>query len=255
MHWIRLQTDRARQPVDMQNNAGNGQVLRGYFVTGTDTSVGKTLITAGFLQAVANLGQRTLGLKPVAAGWVDSQQVNRDVLDIQAAASVHLATESINPVSLASAIAPHIAAEEAGLHIDVAELVRHCRQVCRDEDPEFVAVEGAGGWRVPLNHQETMVDFCVGLGFPVIVVVGMRLGCLNHALLTVESIHAAGLQVAGWVANHIDPEMPASAANLATLTARISAPLLGNVPYLGVAPNAEEVIACLHPEMLIGEVA
>ena len=222
-----------------------------YFVTGTDTGVGKTLITAALLQAVAARGRRSLGLKPVSAGWTEGRPVNPDVLAIQAAASVSLSAEMINPVSFERPIAPHIAADETGITIDADKLVRHCQQVCASEQPEFVAVEGAGGWQVPLGSESTMVDLCTGLGFPVILVVGLRLGCLNHALLTADAIRAAGLGLAGWVANHVDPEMSAAEENLLTLQARIPAPLIGNVPFFDADPDIAAVAAHLNIETLL----
>lgn len=221
-----------------------------YFITGTDTGVGKTLITAALLQWFAARGKRSLGLKPVAAGWLDDRQVNPDVLEIQASSSVPLSAESINPVSLEQPIAPHIAARFAGLDIRAADLARHCHEVCEAEAPEFVAVEGAGGWQVPLNDAETMVDLCIELGFPVILVVGMRLGCLNHSLLTADSILSAGLPLAGWVANRIDAAMPVADENLATLRDRIPAPLIGAVPYLDPLPAAGQVAEFLQPGCL-----
>jgi dethiobiotin synthetase len=127
-------------------------------------------------------------------------------------------------------MAPHIAAEREGRKLQVAELLSHCRPLLDTAD--FVVLEGAGGWLVPLNATESMADLAVGLGCPVILVVGLRLGCINHALLTAAAIAASGLPLAGWVANQIDPDMAVIAENIATLTARLNAPLLGCIPYL-----------------------
>jgi dethiobiotin synthetase len=225
----------------------------GYFVTGTDTGVGKTLVAAGLLIAASASGMRTIGIKPVAAGCTpasDAPLVSEDALMLQSAASIKIDYAMVNPVALEQSIAPHIAAARSGLHIRVDDLVRQCRRVCLDFPAQFVIVEGAGGWFVPLNETETMADFCVSLGFPVIIVVGMRLGCLNHALLTVQAVRAAGLSVAGWVANCAKPEMAAFEDNLQSLRDLLSAPLLGVIPYLGTSVTAARAAECLQLDLL-----
>ena len=242
--------------IDRNRQAGP---MQGYFVTGTDTGVGKTLVAAGLLRAASGRGLRTIGIKPVAAGCVpgpDGAPVNEDVLKLQSAASIEIDVAIINPVLLEESIAPHIAATRSGVDIHSDDLVRHCRSVCRDYSPECVVVEGAGGWAVPLNATETMADFCVELGFPVIVVIGMKLGCLNHALLTVRAVQDSGLNVAGWVANCIEPEMAACEENLQSLRDRLSAPLLGVIPYLGATiaadKAADRAAKCLRLDLLAG---
>lgn len=229
--------------------------VEGYFVTGTDTGVGKTLVAAGLLIAASARGVRTIGIKPVAAGCAPATPasgaalVNDDALALARAASVNPDYASVNPVALEQPIAPHIAAARSGLRVCVGDLVQHCRRVCLDYSAQYLIVEGAGGWFVPLNETETMADFCVELGMPVIVVVGMRLGCLNHALLTVQAVHAAGLSVAGWVANCAEPEMAAFEDNLQTLRDLLSAPLLGVVPYLGATATADRAARCLQLDL------
>jgi dethiobiotin synthetase len=203
------------------------------FITGTDTDVGKTVVACGFLAAANQQGLRTAAIKPVAAGCEVTEQgmSNSDALQLQAAASHKLSYQQINPVALEPAIAPHIAAAEAGLRMSASRLVGYCRGVSL-MPVDMVVVEGAGGWRVPINSRETLADVARELECAVIVVVGMRLGCLNHALLTMEAIRRDGLQIAGWVANILDPEMPRLQENIDTLKQCINEPCLGTVPRL-----------------------
>lgn len=209
-------------------------MARDFFVTGTDTGVGKTLVSAALLRAAGARGWRSIGLKPVAAGAVlrDGRPVNDDALLLQASASVALDYAHVNPVLLKKAIAPHLAAAEEGVQIDAAALAAHCHDIARLEH-DLLLVEGAGGWLVPLNDRETLADLACTLGWPVILVVGMRLGCLNHALLSAAAIRAGGLTLAGWVANTLDPAMDALDANIAALDERLGAPRLGLLPWLG----------------------
>jgi len=203
------------------------------FITGTDTDVGKTVVACGFLAAANQQGLRTAAIKPVAAGCEVTEQgmTNSDALQLQAAASHKLSYQQINPVALEPAIAPHIAAAEAGLRMSASRLVGYCRGVSL-MPVDMVVVEGAGGWRVPINSRETLADVARELECAVIVVVGMRLGCLNHALLTMEAIRRDGLQIVGWVANILDPEMPRLQENIDTLKQCINEPCLGTVPRL-----------------------
>jgi dethiobiotin synthetase len=202
-----------------------------YFLTGTDTEIGKTFITCALLQRARQLGFSAVGLKPVAAG-TDANGQNEDVESIRAANSFTLAQNIINPYCFAAAVAPHIAAAEEGVDIEFATIQAACATARQQAD--LVIVEGAGGFRVPLGVDRDSADLTVALGLPIILVVGMRLGCINHALLTVEAIQARGLSLAGWVANRIDPAMSRFEENLSTLKSRIAAPLLGSVPH---APN------------------
>ena len=203
------------------------------FITGTDTDVGKTVVACGFLAAANDQGLRTAAIKPVAAGCEITQQgmTNDDALQLQAAASHKLSYQQINPVALEPAIAPHIAAAESGVRMSASRLVGYCRGVSL-MPVDMVVIEGAGVWRVPINSRETLADVARELECAVIVVVGMRLGCLNHALLTMEAIRRYGLQIAGWVANILDTEMPRLQENIDTLKQCINEPCLGTVPRL-----------------------
>lgn len=200
-----------------------------YFVTGTDTDVGKTLISCALLHGFAAQGKRVAGMKPVAAGRDESGQ-HEDVLRLRAASNVTSGIEQVNPYCFEPAIAPHIAAQLAGASIELARIVESYSALARQAD--VLIVEGAGGFLVPLNDRQDGGDLARHLGLPVILVVGMRLGCLNHALLTAEAIAARGLVLAGWVANGIDRNMAMQDENVAALRQRIAAPLLGIVPYL-----------------------
>ncbi len=215
-----------------------------FFLTGTDTGVGKTLIAAALLRAGAQRELRTIGIKPVAAGctMMAGEWVNDDALLLQTTASQSLPYASVNPVALRLAMAPHLAAAEEGRVLQAAPLVAHCHAIAQHPH-ELLIAEGAGGWLVPLNERETLADVATGLGWPVILVVGMRLGCLNHALLTAAAIRAAGLPLAGWVANSLAPAMPFHDQNVATLRARLPAPLLGVVPWLADDGNRLDAAA------------
>ncbi|PKO89710.1 MAG: dethiobiotin synthase [Betaproteobacteria bacterium HGW-Betaproteobacteria-12] len=199
-----------------------------YFLTGTDTGIGKTFVTCALLHRARQLGLSAVGLKPVAAG-TDAAGRNDDVEAIRAASSLQLPPAIVNPYCFAAAIAPHLAAAEEGRSIAFAPIAAACLQA-RDA-ADIVIVEGVGGFRVPLGPTGDSADLTVALGLPVIFVVGMRLGCLNHALLTVEAIAARDLKLAGWVANRIDPEMARFESNLQTLQELLPAPLLGVVPH------------------------
>lgn len=203
------------------------------FISGTDTDVGKTAIATGLLWAANSAGLRTAAIKPVAAGCEDSGAglQNDDALQLQAIASHKLSYQQVNPVALEAAIAPHIAAQEAGKTVSASRLVGFCRGVGL-LPVDLALIEGAGGWRVPINDRETLADVARELSCPVVIVVGMRLGCLNHALLTAEAIRRDGLQIAGWVANIIDRDMPRLDENIATLKRLFNEPCLGVVPRL-----------------------
>jgi dethiobiotin synthetase len=201
-----------------------------WFVTGTDTEVGKTAVSCALLVAAAREGLRTAAIKPVAAGC-DERGHNEDALQLMAAMTEDLDYDQVNPVALDAAIAPHIAAEEEGRRLRVSQLAGMCRGVTSG-GADFILIEGAGGWRVPVSPRETLADLAVELGLGVILVVGMRLGCINHALLTVEAIRRDGLDVAGWVANQPGAAMSRYRENLDTLCERLPAPLLGEVPSL-----------------------
>lgn len=215
-------------------------VFDGCFVTGTDTGVGKTLVSAALLHTLARHHPRVVGMKPVAAGLVQQggASVAEDALALRAASTVAVPPALDNPVALPEPLSPHLAAARAGRRVGVAELVAAHRELRGLAD--VVLVEGSGGWRVPLNEDETLADLAVALALPVVLVVGLRLGCLNHAMLTAEAIRADGLQLAGWVANTVDPAMACRDENIETLRQRLGAPLLGVVPWKPV-PDARAV--------------
>jgi dethiobiotin synthetase len=210
------------------------------FVAGTDTDVGKTLVAAALLEYANNKGLSTAALKPVAAGCEQSEQglCNEDALLLQKHASMELSYEQINPFAFAPAIAPHIAAQEEGRRLSADRIVGFCRGVLM-KGADLTVVEGAGGWRVPLNEREYFSRIPQLLKLPVVLVVGMRLGCINHAILTAEAIQRDGLTIVGWVANCVEPEMPRYQDNLNTLKQTISAPLLGEIPFMG-SPTVEQ---------------
>ncbi len=199
-----------------------------FFVTGTDTGVGKTFATCALLHAFRKAGSTALAMKPVAAG-VDAEGRNEDVELLRAASSVAVDRALINPYCFKEAIAPHLAAQFHGQVIDGEVIVRAFDQL--SAQAKVCLVEGVGGFRVPLAAGLDTADLAVRMGLPMILVVGLRLGCLNHALLTEEAIAARGLPLAGWIANRIDPQMPCWQENLATLRNLLPAPLLGVLPW------------------------
>jgi len=213
-----------------------------FFITGTDTDVGKTICTAALLHKAKLASKSTLGLKPLAAGCEETEQGlrNSDALVLMAQSTEQLPYDQVNPVALKEAIAPHIAAERLNKPLSAARLVGYLRGVLMINRAEFICIEGAGGWRVPLNAKETLAEVPKDLKLPVIVVVGMKLGCINHAMLTMEAIHRDGLNVVGWIANRIDNDMDAYQENLDSLKKQIRVPCLGEVPYL-TDPSVEAV--------------
>ena len=204
-----------------------------FFITGTDTDVGKTEVAAGFLEAANQKGLRTAAIKPVAAGCEDSGDgpQNDDALKLQSLASVKLSYQQVNPVALDLPMAPHIAAQEQGKVLTANRLTGFCRGVTM-LPIDFLVIEGAGGWRVPINKRETMADIPKQLNAEVILVVGIRLGCINHALLTAQAIRLDGLKIAGWVANILDPKMLRVDENIDTLKQMLIEPCLGVIPKL-----------------------
>jgi len=204
---------------------------RAYFITGTDTGVGKTLVAVSLLRLAREQGMSTLGLKPVAAGCelIDGQWINDDARLLLEASSISVDYPAVNPIALQAAMAPHIAAEREQRQIRCADLIEHYRPLIHQAD--FTVIEGAGGWQVPLNNSETMANLAVGLNCPVVLVVGIRLGCINHALLTAAAIRQSGLELAGWVANHICSDMAVMDENIATLEQRLGAQLTGRLPW------------------------
>ena len=215
-----------------------------YFVTGTDTEVGKTVIACGLLQAANLQGLTTVGLKPIAAGceYSDSGWRNDDALALQRAASIKLSYEQINPLALRDAVAPHIAAQRQQMQLSAPTLSQHCRQVLSQHEFDLAVIEGAGGWLVPLNTSETLADVAVDMRLDVILVVGIKLGCINHALLTAAAIENSGLKLAGWIANCREQNTFARDDNIRSLSERLSAPCLGVVPHLPDLVSAPEYL-------------
>ncbi|TKD38740.1 dethiobiotin synthase [Azotobacter chroococcum] len=218
-----------------------------FFIAGTDTDAGKTTVACGLLHAARRAGLSTAAAKPVASGCAATPAGlrNGDALALLGECSLALDYAEVNPFAFAPAIAPHLAAREVGVELNVAALLAPVRQVLA-RGADFTLVEGAGGWRVPLTGRENLSDLAVALGLPVILVVGVRLGCINHAVLTAEAIARDGLELAGWVANVIDPHTSRLDENLATLAERLPAPCLGRIPRL---PEASPAAVAAHLEL------
>ena len=223
--------------------------MSGIFVTGTDTDCGKTEISLGLMAAWQARGLRVLGMKPVASGCQRGAAGlrNQDAVRLLHQGSSEAPYGLVNPYAFEPPIAPHIAAGLAGVQIDMTSIASAYRTLAAESDQ--VVVEGVGGWRVPLGTSLSVSDIPRLLDLPVLLVVALRLGCLNHALLTMESIRAQGCQLAGWVANRIDPGMQASDANLATLAALLDVPCIGVVPWLD-RPQPQSLAGFLDPELL-----
>src|SRR5690242_13290338 len=215
---------------------------RGIFIAGTDTGVGKTHVAVALTRALVARGQRVAVMKPVAAGAIDTPAGprNDDALELLAASNVAAAYEDVNPCLLATPASPHLAARQAGMSIRAEPILAVQRRLAAVSD--FLVVEGAGGWLAPISAVETMGDLAEKMALPVVLVVGMRLGCLNHALLTREAIRSQGLPFAGWIANKMAAAMPLVAANIDTLSSRFGMSPLGVVPSgfpdPGAAPPA-----------------
>lgn len=203
------------------------------FITGTDTDIGKTLIATGLLEAANSQGKKTAAIKPVAAGCSDTGEgpQNEDALMLQAAASTELSYQQVNPVALDEPMAPHIAAKEQGKQLSADRLTGFCRGITM-LPVDLVVIEGAGGWRVPINNRESMAEIPKQLNAEVVLVVGLKLGCINHALLTAQAIRSDGLKIAGWVANTMDEDMLRLDENIDTLKQLINEPCLGVIPKL-----------------------
>jgi dethiobiotin synthetase len=224
--------------------------LKGFFVTGTDTGIGKTWAGCGLILALRQRGYRVIGMKPIASGCQRTAEGlrNEDALCLQSASAVSIPYESINPYAFEPPIAPHIAAQEVGVKIQFAKIRSMAEGLALHA--EYLVVEGVGGWRVPLGKEGDVAALAAVLQLPVVLVVGVRLGCLNHALLSIEAIVAAGLPLAGWIANVVDPQMERIDENLETLCAGIAAPCLGVIPFLAQF-QPEQLAACLHAESLV----
>ena len=212
------------------------------FITGTDTDIGKTFVTSILMSSMRERNLSVAALKPVAAGAIEVEgaQVNADVAVLSKQCSAKYSYSQINPFLLADPIAPHIAAAQEGISLNVESCLSACQPML-EEPVDVLLVEGAGGWLVPLNESETLADLAVALRAGVIVVVGLRLGCINHALLTAQAVRQSGAQLLGWVANTLDPDMPCQNDNLQAIEARIDAPLLATIPYLSALSEADDM--------------
>jgi dethiobiotin synthetase len=220
-----------------------GTRARGFFVTGTDTGVGKTHVALALIRGLVRDGKRVAAMKPVAAGAARGPEGlrNDDALQLAAAANVAAPYETVNPYCLAAPISPHIAAEDARIAIDPAAIRREFEKLASRAD--CVVVEGAGGWLAPISGTRTMEAVALALDLPVVLVVGLRLGCLNHALLTANAVRASGLELACWVANSIEPQFERAAENVARLSAALG-------PPLAVVPNSLLDVSFLLPVSL-----
>lgn len=218
--------------------------MQRFFVTGTDTEIGKTRITVGLLEKAGQLGLLSLGIKPVASGSEITKDglINEDALAHQKASTYVCDYDVINPFCFAPAIAPHIVAEQENVELTVAT-INEALKPALSESAEFVLIEGAGGWHTPLNQTECYSDWVKSAQLPVILVVGVKLGAINHALLTQESIKNSGLRLAGWVANCMDSNMPFQKENIEYLKAHMQAPCLGVVPFLAENTSAADYLS------------
>jgi dethiobiotin synthetase len=220
-----------------------------YFVTGTDTGVGKTLVSCALLHAFAAQNKNVVGFKPVATGC-DENDHNDDAKRLRAASNVQTTYGQVNPYCFVPPVAPHIAARQSGVRIELSRILVSYREL--ESLADEVIVEGAGGFLIPLNEIQDSTDLAKKLALPIIVVVGMRLGCINHALLTMRVIEDCGLQCAGWVANVIDQNMPALNENIESLRQRIEAPIIGVIPFQSEA-DASTVAGLLDIMQLMNE--
>ena len=205
--------------------------MAGIFVTGTDTEIGKTRVSQSLLAALRSVGRSGIGMKPVASGAIMTPDGWRseDALALMAQSAKQLPYTLINPYLFEPPIAPHIAAQEAGVAIRFERIMEAYRAVQAQADD--LVVEGVGGWRVPLGEDGGVAELAVCMGLPVVLVVGIKLGCINHALLTAESIARRGCALRGWVANVVEPDMRHAQENIMTLRRALSAPCLGVLPY------------------------
>lgn len=219
---------------------------QGYFITGTDTGVGKTLVSQILIRRLRQNYANVVGFKPVASGcrMTPAGLRNADALALQQASTMVLPYETVNPYAFEPSIAPHLAAADTNTSIDLASICTGIESVTADR----IVVEGVGGWLVPLNARESMADLAQRLELPVVLVVGMRLGCLNHALLTAAAIQQCGLPLVGWVANQIDPDFVRCEDNISTLKARLGVPLLLSLPWLSQPDSIEQLASlCVLP--------
>jgi dethiobiotin synthetase len=221
-------------------------MTRGYFVTGTDTGVGKTRVSLALMQLLQSQGHVVTGMKPVASGCrsTPSGLVNDDALRLQAQASFTVPYHEVNPYAFEPAIAPHLAARALGVKIEIEVIESALSSLTGAADR--VVVEGIGGWMVPIDASRTMADVAVAIGLPVVLVVAVRLGCLNHALLTAAAIEASGVRFGGWVANRLDPACEAADETVAALRQRLAAPCLGEFAYAPDERSVADQFRCIQ---------
>ena len=202
-----------------------------YFIAGTDTGVGKTRVTGGLLRAARELKASVAGMKPVAAGSItkDGRQISEDALFIEQNAGQIAPYELLNPYCLPEALSPHIAADRVGISIDIARIVSCAQQLAQERN--LLLVEGAGGWYAPISATESMADVARALGIPVVLVVGLRIGCLNHARLSAQAIERCGCTLQGWVGSQPEPQFAARDENIATLTRLLGTAPMALLPY------------------------
>ncbi len=211
-----------------------------FFITGTDTDAGKTHVTSLLLKLLAQHKKRAIGFKPIASGceMAFEQLVNADALMLMESATVSAKYDIINPFAFAPPIAPHIAAEQAGINITVEKLSMAYQHV-KQQGADYLLTEGAGGWALPINNNEYLYDWVKAEQLPVILVVGMKLGCINHALLTAAHMQSLGINCVGWIANQVDVTMDEYQANLDSLKTRLPFPLLAISPYTEQTPKLQ----------------
>jgi len=209
-------------------------VAKGVFITGTDTGIGKTVVSCLLMDALVNEGEgnKVIGMKPIASGAekINGTLKNDDAMELSKHANVDVPYQLINPYCFEPSIAPHIAAQQSNQQIDLSTIETSYDVLSKEAD--WIIVEGVGGWSVPVNEKETLADIPSRLNLPVVLVVGMKLGCINHALLTAEVVRKSGNNLIGWIANQIDPEMSAYDENLNTLKEMLGCPMLAQIPYL-----------------------
>lgn len=222
------------------------------FISGTDTGVGKTWLTTGLMAALKKKGLVVAGMKPVSSGGTVSGAdiLNADALLIQRHCTNPISYDAINPYAFRTAVAPHIAARRSGVELDMAKILNAFKSL--QGQSEAVIVEGIGGWRVPLSDAIQTTDLVRQLQLPVIMVVGLRLGCINHAILTAESMLMDGVELLGWVANHLSADLSAVDETISSISHSITAPLLGQIPHLHVH-DADEIASCLDVSILFGQ--
>lgn len=216
--------------------------MHSFFITGTDTDVGKTFIACGLLEAFNQKKLKTIGYKPISAGCerVNDELENQDARYLLASSSIALTLAEVNPVAFEPPIAPHIAATKVRSVIKPQDIVTGWHHLA-EKSPDVLLTEGAGGWELPINQSQTLPDVLSQIPCEIVLVVGLRLGCLNHALLTANAIKNSGFKLCGWIANHLSEDMPVVEDNIDTLNAMIDAPLLGIVPYMASAAESQNL--------------